>query len=121
MLWSLFPPRINAENHSSGAHGAPFSLSNWRRPDSREISEAGVRKPDGYDHLSLDPHRGNVPHVHSEARGPSIPPPPQQIQSSSFTHPVYAPPNGPWDPYGRNNQLHVNQFQTVKANEELKV
>ncbi|KAI5402428.1 hypothetical protein KIW84_050154 [Lathyrus oleraceus] len=101
----LVSPRINAENHSSGVHGAPFSQSNWHYPDSREISEAGVRKPDGYDHLSLDPHRGNVPHVHSGTRGPSIPPPPQQIQSSSFTHHVYAPPNGPWDPHGINNQF----------------
>ncbi|CAL5206086.1 unnamed protein product [Lathyrus oleraceus] len=116
----LVSPRINAENHSSGVHGAPLSQSNWHYPNSREISEAGVRKPDGYDHLSLDPHRGNVPHVHSGTRGPSIPPPPQQIQSSSFTHPVYAPPNGPWDPpngpwdpHGINNQLPVNQFQTA--------
>ncbi|KAI5420368.1 hypothetical protein KIW84_044235 [Lathyrus oleraceus] len=70
------PGLINVENHSSGVHGAPFSQSNWHYPGSREISEAGVRKPDGYDHLSLDPHRGNVPHVHSGTRGPSIPPPP---------------------------------------------
>ncbi|KAK2452625.1 nucleic acid binding protein [Trifolium repens] len=108
----LVSPRLNAENHGSGVHGAPLSQSNRHFPDSREISEVGGRNPDGYNHLSLDPHQGgNVPHVYSGAHGPSIPPP-QQIQSSPFTRPVYVPPNGPWDPHGMNNQLPVNQFQT---------
>ncbi|XP_004499002.1 uncharacterized protein [Cicer arietinum] len=107
----LVSPRINAENHSSGVHGAPLSQSNWHFPESREIAEIGGRKPDGYDNLSVDPHQGgNVPHVYSGTHGPSIPPP-QQIQSSPFTRPVYVPPNGPWDPRGINNQLPVNQFQ----------
>lgn len=48
--------------------------------------------------------------MYSGTHGPSIPPP-QQIQSSPFTRPVYVPPNGPWDPRGINNQLPVNQFQ----------
>lgn len=56
----LVSPRMNAENHSSGVPGAPLSQSNWHYPDSREISEVGARKPDGYDHLSVDPHRGNI-------------------------------------------------------------
>ncbi|GAU27330.1 hypothetical protein TSUD_05560 [Trifolium subterraneum] len=107
----LVSPRLNAENHGSGVHGAPLSQSNRHFPDSREISEVGGRK-DGYNHLSLDPHQGgNVPHVYSGAHGPSIPPP-QQLQSSPFTRPVYVPPNGPWDPHGINNQVPVNQFQT---------
>ncbi|AES59339.2 putative nucleotide-binding alpha-beta plait domain, SPOC-like domain-containing protein [Medicago truncatula] len=109
----LVSPRMNAENRSSGGHGAPLSQSNWHFPDSREIPEVGGRKPDGYDHLSLDPRQGgNVPHAYSGAHGPSIPPP-QQIQSSPFTRPVYVPPNGQWDPHGINNQLPVNQYQTV--------
>jgi len=54
----LVSPRMNAENRSSGGHGAPLSQSNWHFPDSREIPEVGGRKPDGYDHLSLDPRQG---------------------------------------------------------------
>ncbi|XP_061355687.1 uncharacterized protein LOC133300193 isoform X2 [Gastrolobium bilobum] len=104
--------RMNSENRSSGIHGAPLSQSNWCFPGSREISEVGARKHDGYDNLSLDPHQGgNVPHLLSGTHGPSIPPP-QQIQSSPFIRPVYAPPNGPWDPRGINNHLPVNQFNT---------
>lgn len=69
----LVSPRINAENHCSGVHGAP-PQSNWHFPDSREISEVGGRKPDGFDNLSLDPHQGGnilwliqakIPSMHS--------------------------------------------------------
>ncbi|KAK7321646.1 hypothetical protein VNO77_32483 [Canavalia gladiata] len=110
----LVSPRINSESHTSGVQGAPLPQSNWHFPGSREMSEVGARKPDGYDNLSLDPHQGgNVPHSHSGSHGPSIPPPPQQIQSSSFIRPVYVPPNGPpWDSRGINNHLPVNQFKT---------
>ncbi|BAT82599.1 hypothetical protein LR48_Vigan07g265500 [Vigna angularis] len=108
----LVSPRINSENHTSGIQSAPLPHSNWHFPGSREMSEVGARKPDGYDNLSQDPHQGgNVPHSHSGAHGPSIPPL-QQIQSSTFSHPVYAPPNGPWDHRGINNHFPVNQFNT---------
>ncbi|XP_027330280.1 uncharacterized protein LOC113846343 isoform X2 [Abrus precatorius] len=107
----LVSPRINSENHTIGVHGAPLSQSNWHFPGSREMSEVGARKPDGYDNLSLDPHQGgNVPHSHPGTHGPSIPPP-QQIQSSPFIRPVYVPPNGQWDPQGINNHLPANQFK----------
>ncbi|RDY10195.1 hypothetical protein CR513_05326, partial [Mucuna pruriens] len=108
----LVSPRINSENHTSGMQGAPLPQSNWNFPGSREISEVGARKSDGYDNLSQDPHQGgNVSHSLSGAHGPSIPPP-QQIQSSPFVRPVYAPPNGPWDRRGINNHLPVSQFKT---------
>ncbi|KAL2574742.1 hypothetical protein AAZV13_17G205200 [Glycine max] len=101
----LVSPRINSENHN-------LPQSNWHFPGSREMSELGARKPDGYDNLSQDPHQGGiVPHSHSGAHGPSIPPP-QQIQSSPFVRPVYVPPNGPWDRRGINNHLPVSQFKT---------
>ncbi|KAK7291065.1 hypothetical protein RIF29_05934 [Crotalaria pallida] len=105
-------PRINSENHGGGVHGAPMSQSNWQFPGSREMSEVGARKPDGYDNLSMDPQQGgNVAHSFSVTQGPPIPPP-QPTQSSTFMRPVYGPPNGPWDPQGMNNQLPVNQFRT---------
>ncbi|KAL2974133.1 hypothetical protein AAZX31_14G085900 [Glycine max] len=108
----LVSPRINSENHTSGIQGAPLLQSNWHFPGSTEMSEVGARKPDGYDNLSQDPHQGgNVPHSYSGAHGPSIPPP-QQIQSFPFVHPVYVPPNGPWDCQGINNHLPVGQFRT---------
>ncbi|XP_020233784.1 uncharacterized protein LOC109813904 [Cajanus cajan] len=108
----LVSPRINAENHTSGMQCAPLPQSNWHFPSSREMPEVGARKPDGYDNSSQDPHQGgNVPHMHSAAHGPSIPPP-QQIQSSPFVRPVYVPPNGPWDCRGINNHLPVSQFKT---------
>ncbi|KAK7270866.1 hypothetical protein RJT34_26356 [Clitoria ternatea] len=109
----LVSPRLNSENHNSGVQGAPIPQANWHFPGSREVSEVGARKPDGFDNLSLDPHQGgNVPHSLSGAHGPSIPPPLQQIQPSPFIHPVYVPPNGQWDPRGVNNHLPVNQYKT---------
>ncbi|CAL0332752.1 unnamed protein product [Lupinus luteus] len=107
----LFPvkPEKNSMEH---VHGAPMSQSNWHFPGSREMSEAGARKPDGYDNLSMDTQQGGgVAHSLSLTQGPSVPPP-QQIQSSTFIRPVYGPPNGPWDSQGMNNQLPVNQFRT---------
>ena len=47
----LVSPRINSENHN-------LTQSNWHFPGSREMSELGARKPDGYDNLSQDPHQG---------------------------------------------------------------
>ena len=54
----LVSPRIISENHTSGMQSAPLPHSNWHFPGSREMSEVGARKPDGYDNLSQDPHQG---------------------------------------------------------------
>ena len=54
----LVSPRTNSQNHGSGVHDAPLSQSNWHFPGSRDMSEVGARKADGYDNSSLDPHQG---------------------------------------------------------------
>ncbi|KAL1315539.1 uncharacterized protein [Arachis hypogaea] len=106
----LVSPRTNSQNHSSGIHRAPPPQSNWHFPGSSNMPEVGARKTDGYDNVSLDTHQGaNIQHMYSGTQGPSIPPP-QQIQSAPFIRPVYAPPNGPWDPRGINNPLPANHF-----------
>lgn len=51
-------PCINSENHGGGVRSAPMPQSNWHFPGSREMSEVGARKPDGYDNLLMDPQQG---------------------------------------------------------------
>ncbi|XP_028796084.1 uncharacterized protein LOC114751590 isoform X2 [Neltuma alba] len=108
----LVSPGVKSESQGSGACAPPMFQSNWNFSSSREMLEAGARKPDGYDNLPADLHQGgNVPHILNATQGPPIPPP-QQIQSSPFIRPVYVPPNGPWDARGFSNHLSAEQYKT---------
>ncbi|KAK4274633.1 hypothetical protein QN277_017827 [Acacia crassicarpa] len=108
----LVSPGVKSENQAGAVCAAPVFQSNWNLSSSREMLEVGARKPDGYDNLPTGLHQGgNVPHILSAPQGPPIPPP-QQIQSSAFIHPIYVPPNGPWDARGFNSHLPPDQYKT---------